>query len=483
MMKSNQADLLLNSSFEIRNSKFNLIVILALVSCTAVTPSNPTQPAVAPPPAEMSSIVVPIHASLAPLLPLIEAQVPKNMAKLDAYELDPSQRFGLRYSVYRDPIVLNMQNAGLHTSAHVHYALEGCVKSGARMWPCLSCGFGEPMRDVTIELQTRFDWSEGWALRSTTTPRPVEFGSPCEVTRLGIDITEWKLRPLVDEQLRDAAKTIDHNTPKLASIRPYAQQVWSSLLTPYSIAPKTWLVIEPADVALAPIRGSGLNVTSALVLHARTRVVIGDKPAVAAKPLPALRTASSADTGIRVPFDLEIPYTEISRVLTDQFGKKTYSIEGGTLAVDTIRLSAGTNGRMNIEAAIDYRGRGIKKYRGFVYLDGLAKFDPSTSRVMIDDLEYSIDPKRRGIVRALDHVAHEAIRSRLRDSARWPVAGDIASLKTDIEHGVTRPLATGVSLRGKVDSIEPISVTPGVDGVSIRVVAVGSASVDIVALR
>ena len=212
-------------------------------------------------------------------------------------------------------------------------------------------------------------------------------------------------------------------------------------------------------------------------------MVIGDKPAVAAKPLPALRTASSADTGIRVPFDLEIPYTEISRVLTGQFGKRTYAIEGGTLAVDTIRLSAGANGRMNIEAAIDYRGRGIKKYHGLVYLDGLAKFDPATSRVMIEDLEYSIDPKRRGIVRALDRVAHEAIRSRLRDSARWPVASDIASLKSDIEKGVTRPLATGVALRGKVDSIEPISVTPGADGVSIRVVAVGSASVDIVSLR
>jgi hypothetical protein len=458
-------------------------IIAALASCAPPPSPAPNPPAAPPASAELSSIVVPIHASLAPLLPLIEAQVPKSVAKLDAYELDPSGRFGLRYNVYRDPIVLNMQNAGLHTSAHVHYSLEGCVKHGVKMWPCLSCGFGEPMRDATIELQSRFDWSEEWALRTKTVARPVEFGRPCEVTRLGIDITEWKLRPMAEEQLQEAARTIDRNTAKLAVIRPYAQQVWSSIQAPVAIGPKTWLVIDPADVALAPIRGSGLNVTSALVLHARTRVVIGGKPASPAKPLPALRTASTADTGIRVPFDLEVPYDEISRLLTEQFGKRSYAIEGGTLTVDTLRLTGGANGRMNIEASIDYRGRGFKKFRGLVYLDGVAKFDPAGSRVVIEDLEYSIDPKRRGFVRALDRVAHEAVRSRLRESARWPVASELASLRSEIERGVTRPLAPGVSLHGRVDSIEPVSVIPGKDGITIRVVAVGSASVDIIAFR
>src|SRR6266702_2073814 len=41
-----------------------------------------TQPAPPPPPAELSTIVIPIHTSLAPLLPQLEAQVPKNLARL-----------------------------------------------------------------------------------------------------------------------------------------------------------------------------------------------------------------------------------------------------------------------------------------------------------------------------------------------------------------------------------------------------------------
>src|SRR5205085_2505471 len=168
---------------------------------------------------------------------------------------------------------------------------------------------------------------------------------------------------------------------------------------------------------------------------------------LAAKPLPALRTAATNDGGIRIPFDVEMPFGEVSRLLTEQFGKRTYAIEGGTLAVDTIELSAGAKGRLNIAAAIDYRGGRLKKYRGVVYLDGVAKFDPASSRVMIEEIEYSIDPKRRGIVRALDRVAHEAVRSRLRESARWPVSGDVASLKGEIERGVTRQLPPDMNPR------------------------------------
>jgi len=450
-----------------------------IFGCSA-PPAPVATPSLPPPPPEISSIVVPIHASLASIRPLIEQQVPKGATKMDAFDLDPTQRFGVKYNVQRDEIALNMQNAGLHVSTRVHYAIEGCFNARGHMFPCASCGFGEPMRELTIELQSRFDWASNWTLQSKTTPRPVDFGIPCRP--LGINI-DWKLQSLIQDQLQDVAKSIDRNTPKLAAIRPNAQQVWSSLQAPFAIGPKTWLVIDPTDVALAPIRGSGLNVTSALILRAHTRVIVGEKPVMNAKPLPPLRTATSTDDAIRIPFDVEIPYSEVSRLLTSQFGKRTYKIEGGTLGVDTIEISAGTNGKMNVAAAIDYRGGHLKKYHGVVYLDGIAKFDPTSSRVVIEDLEYSIDPKRHGITRALDRIAHEAVRARLRDSAKWPVTDDVASLKNEIERGVTRQLAPGVNLRGHVDSIEPVSATPTSTGLVIRVTAVGRAEVELTTLR
>src|SRR3954453_3422967 len=123
-----------------------LILIVLLTGCSTPAPP-PTLTSAQPPPPEVSTIVVPVSASLRPLLPQLEANIPKSMARPDAYELDPKGRFGLKYRVPRDPITLNMVGAGLPATTKVDYALEGCARAGSKMWPCTSCGFGEPMRD------------------------------------------------------------------------------------------------------------------------------------------------------------------------------------------------------------------------------------------------------------------------------------------------------------------------------------------------
>src|SRR5437763_15918115 len=121
-------------------------MILLLLAIAAAA-----QPA---PPPELSTIVIPIRTSLAPLLPQLETQVPKSMTKTAAYELDPRKEFGMKYRVVRDPIALNVIGSGIHATTTVHYSLEGCRRTQKPfsnevvMWPCISCGFGEPMREA-----------------------------------------------------------------------------------------------------------------------------------------------------------------------------------------------------------------------------------------------------------------------------------------------------------------------------------------------
>jgi hypothetical protein len=240
-------------------------------------------------------------------------------------------------------------------------------------------------------------------------------------------------------------------------------------------------VLEPADVSLVPIHGSGVNIASAIELRARTRVIVGAKPVIAQKPLPPLRVATGTDSGVRVPFDVDLPYAEASRLINEQFGKQKYSLGGGaTLTIDSIRLSAGTGGKTNIEASIDYRGGGLKHYNGLVYLEGIPSFDAATGNVVLSDVDYSLDPKRHNpFLRAANRMAHDNVRTQLRAGARWPVGESIATMKKEIERGMTRKLASNVMLHGHVDSIQPAAVTVRPEGFTIRAVAVGSAEVEV----
>jgi hypothetical protein len=447
-----------------------LFPFLLIVACAGPLCGQVVGPLPAPAP-EPSTIVILIRASLAPLIPEIEARVPKTFA-------DKAKERGIdiRYEVARAPIALNMIGSGLHSSTTMKYALEAC----RGRFPCISCGFGEARRVADIKLQSKLEWDPAWRLRSTTRPLPVYYARRCEVTWLGIDITPRFVAPVVEDQLRQTAAVIDHNMPALTNIRPRAEQIWNALQTPVELAPRTWLVLEPTDVALTPISGSGTTVTSTLLLHAQTRVVVGAQPAAARRPLPALKTGSMAAQPalVRVPFDLQLPYDEASRLATRDFAGKTYQVGGRPLKVESIRLAPAANGRVLIEAMIDYRGGALRNYRGLVFLEGTPRFDPATKSIVVPDLDYSLDPKRRGFFRRIaERAAHESIRQRLRESARFDLTARIAEVRQEITRALTRPLGKGVQLRGQADTITPATVTPLPTVISLHVIATGRAEV------
>ncbi|HEX8411355.1 MAG TPA: DUF4403 family protein [Thermoanaerobaculia bacterium] len=420
-------------------------------------------------PPEVSTISIPIRTNLGPISAEIEKRVESTFKGTEH-----DRGIDIDYDVARDPIRLRMVGAGLHSSTTVKYALQAC----RGRFPCISCGLAQSRRVADVTLHTKLTWDPAWRLRSATTLLPVHYAKPCEVTWLGLDITRRFVAPEVEKQLLAAARVIDKNVPVLTNLRPQAEQIWTALQTPYELAPRTWLVLEPAEVMLSPITGSQTTVTTTLALRAVTRVVVGNKPAIARKPLPALKSGAVPAGGVRVPFDLQLPYDEASRLASRDYAAKTYQVNGKPLVLESLRIAPAANGRVLVEAAIDYRGGRLRSYRGPIFLEGTPRFDPVTQTIVVPDLEYSLDPKRRGLfARIAERAAHDSIRARLRESARFPLAPRIAEARAELTRALNRTLAPGVSLRGRADTVEPQAVTANANVISLRVVAKGVAEV------
>jgi hypothetical protein len=183
---------------------------------------------------------------------------------------------------------------------------------------------------------------------------------------------------------------------------------------------------------------------------------------------------------VRVPFDLELPYAEASKLATRDYAGRVYRVNGKPLTLESIRIAPAPNARVLVEATIDYRGGALRNYRGPIFLEGTPRFDAATQTIVVPDLEYSLDPKRRGLfARIAERAAHESIRARLRESARFPLAPRITEMRAELSRALTRPLAPGVQLRGRADAIEPQAVTPRADVIAVRVVARGVAEITI----
>lgn len=443
--------------------------LIALVLVAVATPS-PAQTPPTPPPPELSTIAVPIRASLAALQPELEARVPVAFS-----DRETQRGIDIRYEVKRDPLRLAMTGPGLRTTTTVHYGVEAC----RGRFPCISCGFGEARREAQITLHSKLEWDPSWRIRSTTRPLPTHYPRRCAVTWFDFDITDRFIAPVVNNQLAIAARTIDRNTPAAANLKPHAQQIWTALQAPVELAPRTWLVLDPVAVALTPIAGSGVEVTSTLSLTAQTRVVIGNKPVIVPKPLPALRVATAVPSGVRVPFDLEVPYEEASRLASKELAGRKYKVNGRDLTIESLVVAAGFGGKLRVDAMIDYRGGVLRSYRGVIHLDGTPRFDAPSASIVFPDLDYTL-AERGGLIRRIaERAAHETLRARLRENIRLALGPQLATLRAEVTRALTRPLAAGVMLRGQAEAIQPVSVTPRESGLSIRVVATGSASVDL----
>jgi hypothetical protein len=411
---------------------------------------------------EISTIVVPIHTTLAPLVPLIETQVPRTFDRSRE-----QSGFTVDSIVVRDPIQLRMSGTVLYASTVARYSLKAC-----RGRFCISCGIDEPLREANIALSAQFVWDGTWRLRSTTLAEPVTFPNRCELSFFNFDITDRFIAPLVDAQLRGLADAIDHNSPGITNIRPKAEQIWSALQVPAEVAPRTWLVFEPIDAGLAPLTGQDLALSSTLSVNARTRVIVGDKPEVAITPLPALLTRESGG-GLRVPFDIHLGYEDATALANEQFGHRHYKIGDDDLHIETLALAPAANGRLAVDAMIRFKG-----YEGPVHLEGTPRVDVKTNSVTVPDLDYALDAAHRTLFqRVVEGVAHDLIRARLRDSATIPFAKHAAALREEINKGLTRQASPNTQISGRADEVRPESVVAEPDGMVVRVLVTGSAEV------
>ena len=107
--------------------RFSVIGSLVLIAACSSAPPPATEAPVESAPAEVSTIVIPIRTTLAPLLPAIESQVPKTVASKTPYEVVPKQPYAVRYRIAREPITLNMQGSGLHVTTIVRYELASAL--------------------------------------------------------------------------------------------------------------------------------------------------------------------------------------------------------------------------------------------------------------------------------------------------------------------------------------------------------------------
>jgi len=326
------------------------------------------------------------------------------------------------------------------------------------------------MRRAELQLTTSLYWRKTWTLASRGTAIDARLTDPCRVTALGIDATAF-MQSIANGQVARLRAQVDSALPALASLRAPAESLWHSLqdALPLDTMGTAWLVAAPEQVAVAPLSGAGENVTTAIVVTARPRVVLGARPVVVGSALPelALTRPEQVAAGLSIPVQIELPFADVSvlvsALLRDQTANDRIRVTGARVwgVADTAVVQVDVTGRA----------------RGSLYLVGRVAYDDSARTVLIKDLRYTV--ASAGVLTRVAARLGAPLVKRAIDQAtgrgRLDVGARLDSVRAQLTRQLNGPLGTGARSEGEITNVRILGLYTGATGWVLQVVLEGRA--------
>lgn len=401
-----------------------------------------------------STLDIPLTYDLSPVVRALEKAVPRKFGDInERHPIPGHSRVQVAFEGVRDPFQVSLDGQTARLTAIIHYKGRGWYDAPLVPEVSTSCGVDgvEPRARVTIAAPLRI--TPDWHLRARTriekvAPFSTERRDQCKVTVFKIDVTP-RVTDAARKILEGKRSFIDERIAAL-DIRSRFEEWWHLLQQPIRLTDSVWLAINPTAVRMGETVGVKRTLVTALGFSASPRVVTGLRPKAVLTPLPPLYPAA-VGSGLHILLEGSIDYGLATRLLEKELVGRKVEKAGKTLEVRQVRLFGIGGGRLALE--LHFRGAA----KGIVYLVGTPRYDPSTRQLYVPDLEYDVGSANL-LVSGFEWLKHDDVRDAIRSRARWPVGGIISQGREELEKGLNRDLAPGVSLVADVDSVAGIAV-------------------------
>jgi Domain of unknown function (DUF4403) len=239
-----------------------------------------------------------------------------------------------------------------------------------------------------------------------------------------------QVKPLIDKQVADQLALVQARMRNDPAFENSARAQWAKACrsiplqgtSPSSQLPALWLELRPTRAIAAQPRVDASAVTLTLGIEAETRITpVETKPAC---PFPATITivpAAPGQVSIGVPIDL--PFTEINKIVEAQFAGKTFPEDGsGSVDVTVKRASVAASGeRLLISLLVNAKEK--KSFFGFggeanVHIWGRPMLDQVQQTLRLTDIELAVESEAAfGLLGAAARAAMPHLQKALAEKA------------------------------------------------------------------
>ena len=492
-----------------------LSLILSLASCTALNtpivhppapkllPATPNPPS---PPAQESSISVPVHIDLSPFLAAAndDSVIPK---KFDHWGSFIKHSKGPEYKYYAERDDFALAPSGAHqangsqsgmalrewwkgvelSSSHIFIGSALRYKIGA---PALHCGDGsEWPRRATIHGSIATELTPTYGLSASVASVTVSPTEPCQIRIADLDIAQemrQRLADVVRGGLNRAVSRLNALT-----VKSHIETAWDTLRSPIQLEPNAWLQFNIDKVRHSGFSGVGPMVDDTIHVTAKPVILFGPEPPAGGTTLPPLDTPptstgfhGSADTqlygslpttlanrliptGFHVVTDIPLEYASLSKNLSSRLTGKRVAKKGYFIVITNAAILG--NGGNQVVVRIDFSGDAV----GHVYFVGKPEISTLTQTVSIGGLRYDIETETI-LQKTATWLDFSTFRDLIASESILGVTAATDRVRGLLATTLNRTLSPSVSMHGTVESVQGIGVFADVTALHIRTMSDGT---------
>jgi hypothetical protein len=441
-------------------------------------PTDRLQPPPPPPTLAPSVVNLAIGSTLWEMRAAVESSIPVHHRHEE--EWVPGKRrlngfpFEYQYYLWRGPVQFRIENDRLITEfPDVRYRVRVRLKESNGVTQIAECGYG-PDAHMRLKLEASSDvrWSEGWVIHTETRFGRPQFGEPCRLSPIDLDVTEL-LNDWLNERLPSLATAIDRTFLRQIDAKKRAQMIWESLQEPMELNAGTWLLFRPQD----PRAGSlsfdrNESVRTVVSMTFEPMIVVGARPQVDPRPLPPLQTGPTAQEGFHLAVPLLVPYETLNdRLATEVVGEEIVPPVGSPIQITGIR-TYGSGDALICEVTV--KG-GVN---GKLYLQGKPALAPDGRSLELRNFYFTMETSNL-LMRLANRTMYDTIRDTILPYTKIDVSGRIEVLRRRIERHMNHDVAEGVWMESTVTKLVPHRIYPVKGGIAMQLLIDGTLKISL----
>lgn len=420
----------------------------------------------------VSTVTVPVSYDADRVLGDLESLIPSRFGALSERRPLPSfQGVEYAFQAQRGPFEATIQGDTVRVTTMIRYGGQVWYQTPFGIELTASCGVAgsDTATDApraVLTLSSPIEIRDDWSLRSNVTVdrlEPAGESDQCiiDVLQLQLDATD-AIMIEARAALEREAEAIDRALAQV-EIRPFLESYWATMQQPVSIAPGTWLTLNPEGVHFASGPASAGSTSSSLhgrlEITARPRVVVGRRPAAPTGSFPVLASGPSA-RGNDLVVEGRADYDALSSLASDLLEGQGFRIAGRSLRVHDVRVAGSGNGKISVDLEVE---GGVQ---GTIHLLGTPAFDPGSGELSFPDLEYSVEGGR--MVRLTAWALRVFLPGYVRERLRWPLGDLLESDGLFADRGLDVRFGEEARLEGTLGDVEVTEMAATDAGLIVR---------------